>query len=130
MIAYKIVTIDRDGKRYGLYNFLGSSSVEYLTDGSIIKPKISNSVLFVFKDLDIAKIWVRKDTELWEVECEDLQVIKEYVCCPVEAEIIAYWNGEKEYVNDGKRIPIITWIGIDSREFYGCSSLKMIKKIE
>lgn len=131
MIAYKIVTIGKDGKRYGLYNFLGSSSVEYLIDGSIITPKIPNSILFVFKELETSKLWKRKDTEIWEVECDDIHLISRCVICPVEKELIAYWKGEQEYVVDGKKIPVITRnVGIGPHEFYGCQWLKMIKKIE
>ena len=124
MKAYKIVTIGKDGKRYGLYNFLGSDiKIEYLTDGSVITPKIPNSVLFVFKELEHGNFWKRSDTELWEVECDELVEIKEYVNLPSDEEAIAFWGGRKDI--NKKPISILT----NGDTFYGCSSLRLVKQI-
>jgi hypothetical protein len=125
--AYKIITIDRLGRKMGLFNYFGfTSAVEYF-EGQWVKPKIPNSLLFIFHDLNVAKEWMRSDTELWEVSCEYLRPTPESVLLPSEPEIVAYWKGEKTFKVNSKPIPVITH---NTPDFWGCTSLMLNKRIQ
>jgi hypothetical protein len=125
MTVYKVVTVDKDGRRWGAYNFLGDAvKVEYIPD-TIIKPKVLNSFLYVFPTEHLTKDWQRKDTEVWECECPVMQLLVESVLLPTDEELIAFWNKQKEIVANGKKYPIVT----DSRMFWGTPELKMVKRV-
>lgn len=125
MKMYKVVTV-KDGKRFGLYNFLGSSiRVEYFPDGRIIAAQVGCSLLYVCQTLEEAILWQRKDTEIWEVDATMVAPIVDGVLMPSDEEVILYWQGKREMVVNGKKVAIAT----DSRPFIGCLGLTMIKKV-
>jgi hypothetical protein len=74
-----------------------------------------------------AKEWMRADTELWEVECDGITPVEEYVNLPTDEEAMAFWRGEREITENGKKVSIST-LKYNS-EFYGCNELKMIRKV-
>jgi hypothetical protein len=127
MIAFKIVTVKADKTLTGLYNYLSSSlMVDYIPDGSVITPKLKNSLLYVFNDKDIALTWMRKDTQLWEVECDSIEKIEDSVCLPNDEEVNIFWTGKRTITISGKSFCLATYT---PDNLYGCKSLKMIKQI-
>jgi hypothetical protein len=127
MIAYKVV-INEDGKLYS-YCSLGNAKIIYLTDGSIVKPNIENSLIFVFDNIVDARLFAcYSNAEIWEVEIDQMIPIKEYLLLPTDKEVFWYWTPlEKMTKNDdvrGKKN--LTIFPCNS---FGCNSLVMIKKV-
>ena len=122
--AYKVV-FNRKGVLLSLtYQFLNSATqIEYKTDGTLIIPSVKDSLIFIVPSLEDAQSWVLfgELTELWEVECDVIELIPTTVLAPSADEVIAFW-----YSDEKKKKNIV----LDTRTFYGCKSLRMIKKIK
>lgn len=129
MIAYKITTLVKDkfsGKfrRFGLYPYLDEGNIEYHEDGREITPNIPNSLIFVFADKELPIIknhlyMIEQGRELWEVEVDSLTLLEEIAIIPDLKEASLFWKGDK-------KVATSKCIGLG---YYGCKSLKMIRKI-
>lgn len=128
MTAYKVTTLVKSkstGKthRFGLYPYLDEGNIEYHDDGRLITPNIPNSLIFVFSDntplVKDCLYKIENGRELWEVEADSLVELEEIACIANYDEACKFWI-------DSKMVVTSKCAGLG---YYGCKSLKMIRKI-
>jgi hypothetical protein len=120
--GYKVVIKEIDGDLVSVYHRNNAAMVTYLPDGTLCRPTLEHSKLFVFSNLWEAKDFATEynNTEVWEVETYGASNMSRRL--PIHSlkmdKLVAFWTGGCGFSTFETM-----------KDSFVCKSLRLIKKL-